>query len=111
MGDRLGGIPVRANLEGVLALDFEQIGDLRKDPRDGQVFHVSPKARSAEKSRWNASKTFGLDAVVQYAGTARGQRTLHCGHILRIGQAEQTAAAAGAAHFRGARAGCERARQ
>ena len=39
--DGLGRVPVRANLERVLALDFEEIGDLREDARDGQVFHVS----------------------------------------------------------------------
>ena len=53
--DRLRRIPIRANLEWVLALDFEQIGDLGKDTRDGQVFHLGGV---------NA-KTFGLYTVIQ----------------------------------------------
>ena len=57
------------------------------------------------------SKTFGLYTVIQEAGAARGERMPHCRHVLRIGEAEQTTAAAGAAHFCGARAGRECARR
>ncbi len=49
--DRLGRVPVRANLERVLALDFEQIGDFREDARDGQVFHVSLPGRRGATDR------------------------------------------------------------
>ncbi len=50
--DRFGRVPVRANLERVLALDLEQVGDLRKDSRDGQVFHVSLQDAKRTTSSW-----------------------------------------------------------
>ena len=37
--DCVGRIPVRADLERVLALDLEEVGNLREDARDGEVFH------------------------------------------------------------------------
>ena len=48
--DGLRGVPVRANLERVLALDFEEIGDLSEDARDGQVFHDSTRNRSGVRT-------------------------------------------------------------
>ena len=39
--DRLRGVAVRADLERVLALDFEQIADLGEDAGDGEVVHRS----------------------------------------------------------------------
>ena len=38
--DRVRGGAIRANLEDVLALDLEQVGDLREDPRDRVVIHA-----------------------------------------------------------------------
>ena len=37
--DRLGGIPIRPDLEGVLTFDFEQVGDLAEDARDREIVH------------------------------------------------------------------------
>jgi hypothetical protein len=39
VGDRVGGIAVCADFERVLALDLEQVGDLRKNACDGGIFH------------------------------------------------------------------------
>jgi hypothetical protein len=38
--DRVGSGAVRANLETVLSLDFEQVGDLSENPRDLPVIHA-----------------------------------------------------------------------
>ena len=48
--DRVGGVAVRANLERVLALDLEQVGDLGEDARDGEVVHESAKGPKFERS-------------------------------------------------------------
>ena len=50
--DCLGRVSIGADLERILVLDFEQIGDLREDARDGEVFHVSTQRnKGAEKSK------------------------------------------------------------
>ena len=37
VGDDVGAVAIRANLERVVVLDFQQVGDLAEDARDGQV--------------------------------------------------------------------------
>ncbi len=55
--------------------------------------------------RWPEPKAVGLDTVVQeQARPAVRERLLHGRDIARVGHAEEAAAAAGAADFRGARA-------
>jgi hypothetical protein len=47
--NRLRGIAIRANLEGVLVLDLEQVADFGEHARDGQVLHEQSEL-SPEKS-------------------------------------------------------------
>ena len=42
MRDGVGGVAVRADLERVLVLDFEEIADLSEHARDRQIVHVDP---------------------------------------------------------------------
>src|SRR5262245_7514285 len=42
--DRLGRRTICADLEGVVALDLEQVGDFAEHPRDGLVIHASGRA-------------------------------------------------------------------
>ncbi len=44
VGDGFSGVAVRAYLERVFVLDFEEIGDLIKNARDTDVFHVLNKS-------------------------------------------------------------------
>ena len=39
VGDDLGRVAVRADLERVLALDLEQVADLGEEPREREVVH------------------------------------------------------------------------
>ena len=43
-GDRFAGRAIRANLEGVVTLDFEQVGDLSKNLRDRAIIHAPDRA-------------------------------------------------------------------
>ena len=43
--DRLGRVPVRADLERVLAFDLEEVADLGEDARYGEIVHVITSRR------------------------------------------------------------------
>ena len=42
IGDDVGAVPVCADLEWVLGLDSEQVGDFPQDARDGEVINAEP---------------------------------------------------------------------
>ena len=88
--DDVGAVAVRANLERVLVLDFEEVGNLPEDARDRGVIQAAG---------------LRLDAEVEHPRAARRQR--RGDRRARVGRAvaEQAAAAAGAAHLGGRRAG------
>jgi hypothetical protein len=44
VGDGFSGVAVRPDLERVLVLDLEEIGDLIENARDTDVFHVLNKS-------------------------------------------------------------------
>src|SRR4051794_34514275 len=55
MSNRLCRAPVRADLEGQLALDFEHVTDLVEDPRElvvGQKRYVVAARRTAKRVIW-----------------------------------------------------------
>jgi hypothetical protein len=54
--DRAGGRPVGADPEGILVLNFEQVGDLLETLRDVDVVH----ARSFQDARARARKRFSV---------------------------------------------------
>ncbi len=70
--------PVRADLERVLALDLEQVGDLREHPRDGLVIHDSTIIMAARSLRPPAARTG--------ASRPRGESVVPTGLHRRIGQ-------------------------
>ena len=82
---------VRADLERVLALDLEQVGDLAEHLRDRRGY---PRA-----SPWRSMRE------VEQPRAAAGQRVANRLARARRAVAEQAAAAAGAAHLGGGRAG------
>ena len=80
--DRLRGVAVRADLERVLALDFEQIADLGDDAGDGEVVHRSlPCGRGladldpqpvALDSEIEQPRAGGLEGAAHRGNVARG---------------------------------------
>ena len=96
VGGDVGAVAVRANLERVVVLDLQEVGDLPEDARDRQVIQAAG-LRSRCGSR---------------AGARRRRRAPRRSPVARVGRAvaEQTAAAAGAADLGGRGAGRGRAR-
>ena len=88
--DDVGAVAVRANLERVLALDLEQVGDLAEHPRDRDVIQRGALA---------------LDPVVEQPRAAGGQRLGDGWSRLGRAVAEEASAAAGAADLRRGGAG------
>ncbi len=96
VGDDVGAVAVRADLERVVVLDLEEIGDLPQDARDRRVIQPAGlPSRCGSRAR---------------ARRRRRARAAIAGRARRRAVAEQTAAAAGAADLGGGRAGGRRAR-
>ena len=72
MGDRIRGIPVRADFERVLTLDFEQICNLSEDARDGEVIHAA--AAAGVRSAPVYARGDYRRGPVRRAGNRRGTR-------------------------------------
>ena len=64
MRDGLRGVAIRADLEGVLVLDLEQIADLGEHARDGEVVHAGGSGCAQHYRLYNASMSI-RDAVRQ----------------------------------------------
>ena len=67
VGHDVGAVAIRADLERVLALQLEQVGDLAEDARDGEVI----------ERPCDAAEPVGFDAKVEQPGAARGERRAH----------------------------------
>ena len=117
--DRLGGVAVGADLERVLALDLEEIADLGQDARDARgcplaVPTTLQLARSCRSSGVSTrSRPSGLDAEDRARGRRCAARRRADGRDRCVGlaDAEQAAAAAGAADLAAERAGRARRRE
>ena len=51
VGDDIGAVAVRADLEGVVVLDLQEIGDLPEDPRDARLSNSQAFRLNAYSSR------------------------------------------------------------
>ncbi len=66
MRDVLRGVAIRANLERVLVLDFEEIANLGEDPRDGEIVHAGGSGYGQHYRLYNASMS--IRDAVRHAG-------------------------------------------
>ncbi len=67
--DDVGAVAVRANLERILALDLEQVGDLAENPRDRDVIQrEAPRARSGNRAPARPRRSARRQSAVRAAG-------------------------------------------
>ncbi len=102
--DGLGRVAIRADLERVLALDLEQVADLGEDAGDGEVVHE----RAQAVTRVSTRRPSRFDAEIEEPAAMRGDRLADGGDAVGLAEAEQAAAAAGAADLAAERAGAAR---
>ena len=103
VGDRLRCVAVGADLERVLALDFEQVADLGEDTGDGQIVetHGLDLGRRAALD----AESLGLDREVEQLPAVRGDGLADRGNVGRFAETHEAAAASGAADLASVRAG------
>src|SRR5687767_12899515 len=104
--DRLRRVSVRANLERIVTFDFEQIGDLGEDARNGQIVHMREQEFNLLSKLLSVySQAVGFNPVVKYASAAGRQGMSDGSNIVGIDKTKEAAAASSAAHLRRAGAG------